>query len=282
MSCLPILSLYYHTCDVNYRVPLRGNQLLDFKNESLFQGKYEFPHIGYKPELAPPLEDGWGCCKLFRAADGEMMLEEFFCDAKDQEGKALPPDKARGVVLLLVGLGDSVEKNGHVAAHLASKGFSVHGMDYPGYGHSQRDAATGSNYLPGMVRDWGTDVCGAVIHWASQVKTRYPEGMKMFVVGPSIGGSTALRVCIEAPHIFNGAVLLCPAIQHEGLAILKFLAPVIAFLFPRLPVGAIGDDDIGSKNLANAERITQDRWRFNQPPFARTVTSSTSLQRLFV
>ena len=199
------------------------------------------------------------------------MLVEFYCNAKDPKGKALPEEKIRGVVLLLVGLGDSTEKNGHVAAHLASMGFSVHGIDYPGYGQSQRDAAKGSNYLPGMVDDWGTDVCGAVLHFASHVKTRYREGMKMFVVGPSIGGSTALRACIEAPHVFDGAVLLCPAIRHEGLAILKFLAPIIAFLFPRLPVGAIGDDDIGSKNLANAERITQDRWRFNQPPFARTV-----------
>jgi pimeloyl-ACP methyl ester carboxylesterase len=277
-ACLPMFSLYYRTCDVSYRVPLRGKQLLDFKNESLFEGKYKFPHVGYRPELAPPL-DGWGCCpacsrqnvRPFPAGDGKNVLQEFCCDAKDEKGKALPAAKARGVVILLVGLGDSVEKNGHVAAYLASKGFAVHGIDYPGYGQSQRDANMGSNYLPGMVSDWGTDVCGAVVRWASQVKARYPESMKMFVVGPSIGGSTALRACIEAPEVFDGAVLLCPAIQHEGLAVLKFLAPIIAFLFPRLPVGAIGDDDIGSKNLANAERITQDRWRFNQPPFARTV-----------
>ena len=26
-SCLPVWSVYYHTCDVSYRIPLRGSQV---------------------------------------------------------------------------------------------------------------------------------------------------------------------------------------------------------------------------------------------------------------
>ena len=142
-SCLPVLSLYFHTRDVSYRAPLSGSQLLDWKNESLFEGKYRFPHIGFKPELAPPTDAAWGNVRSFRTADGSDVVQEFWCPATDSGGNALPAHAVRGVVVLLVGLGDSVEKNGHLAAFLASKGFAVHGMDYPGYGQSQRDALMG-------------------------------------------------------------------------------------------------------------------------------------------
>jgi alpha-beta hydrolase superfamily lysophospholipase len=283
-TCLPIFSLYYHVCGVSYRAPLSGSQLLDWKNEALFKDKYAFPHLGYKPELAPSIEDGWGVSatyNLFPASDGKGMIQEFACPAQNGLGRALPKDKIRGIVIVLVGLGDSVEKNGHVARFLASKGYAVHGIDYPGYGRSQRDAKTGCEYVPGLVKDWGKEICGSVTHWAKDVRNRYPDAKRMFVVGPSIGGSTALRSCIEAPELFNGAVLLCPAIIFEGSPVLRMLAPIIAFFFPRLHVGEIGDDDIGSKNLANAERIVNDRWRYNRP-FLASTGNALSKQLLFV
>ena len=34
------------------------------------------------------------------------------------------------------------------------------------------------------------------------------QGMKTFIVGPSIGGSTALRCCIEQPDLFDGWTML--------------------------------------------------------------------------
>ena len=49
-------------------------------------------------------------------------------------------------------------------------------------------------------------------HWAGDIRTRYPTDKKMFVVAPSIGGSTALRVCVEEASLFDGAVLLCPGV----------------------------------------------------------------------
>ena len=37
-----------------------------------------------------------------------------------------------------------------------------------------------------------------------------------------------------------------------------------------MPIQKTGDDDIGSKNLANAERIINDKWRSNRPLLAST------------
>eukprot|EP00290_Baffinella_frigidus_P008403 CAMPEP_0180137618 /NCGR_PEP_ID=MMETSP0986-20121125/12342_1 /TAXON_ID=697907 /ORGANISM="non described non described, Strain CCMP2293" /LENGTH=510 /DNA_ID=CAMNT_0022079159 /DNA_START=44 /DNA_END=1576 /DNA_ORIENTATION=+ len=259
MSCMVAISaLYYRTCPVPYRINDPRKLTLDFKNQPL--QKYEHAHIGYKPELAPQnTHEGWDGQLLFTASDGKGKIVEFHTAAKGVEPHA--------VVLLLPGLGDTAHKFGHVASALAARDFAVHGMDYPGWGKSQSDAGSGSSYTPCLTYDWGKEVCEEVIFFARRLQKWYGD-VPMFIAGPSLGGGTALRCCMMAPDLFTGAVLLCPATKTDAQPFLQKIAPLIAWAAPRLAVGSIGDDDIGSRNLKVYEMIVNDQGKSNMPILA--------------
>eukprot|EP00286_Rhodomonas_abbreviata_P000018 CAMPEP_0181288068 /NCGR_PEP_ID=MMETSP1101-20121128/129_1 /TAXON_ID=46948 /ORGANISM="Rhodomonas abbreviata, Strain Caron Lab Isolate" /LENGTH=392 /DNA_ID=CAMNT_0023392153 /DNA_START=61 /DNA_END=1236 /DNA_ORIENTATION=+ len=297
-AVLATTSYYYHVCDVDYRVELSDSCIPKFQEQKL--EKYKFPHIGWKPDLFPPKTEGaWYETKPFLASDGKTVLQSFSSLPANLGGKrasvrelclrkgwrsdedlkrdlercpTLDPvaGSPKAVCILLAGLGDSIMRNGHLADILACKGFSAHGFDYPGWGMSQKQAGLGSECIPGLVYDWGKQICGEVIHFTNLLKKAYPPETKFFVCAASIGGATALRSCITNPDMFDGAVLLCPAIQSDVQPFLQAIAPILGRIFPRLYIGGLGDDDIGSRNLVGAWEILHDKGKSNVPLLAAT------------
>jgi hypothetical protein len=110
-----ISSLYYHTSPLSYRVPLRNDQKVDYLTQPL--SKYAFPHIGFKPELAPSRSRaGWHGRAPFIARDGKTILQEFFSFPYSASSTQQKP---KALCILFPGLGDSVERVAVFADELA-------------------------------------------------------------------------------------------------------------------------------------------------------------------
>mmetsp|Transcript_16827 Transcript_16827/g.40339 ORF Transcript_16827/g.40339 Transcript_16827/m.40339 type:complete len:408 (-) Transcript_16827:266-1489(-) len=296
-TMLACSSFYYHVCDVDYRIDVDESCIPKFQEQNL--DKYKFSHIGWKPDLFPPKrEAGWYETGPYIAKDGKTILQQFSSVPEELGGvrrsvrekclstkrtsaevklllEAFPDVKPvsgspKAVCILLAGLGDSVLRSAGLADTLACRGFAAHGFDYPGFGMSQQQAGLGSPCIPGYVKHWGKDICEEVVHFTKRVKKAYPPGTKCFVFAASIGGATALRSCIMEPQLFDGAVLLCPAILSDVKPFLQMIAPLIGLIFPRLFIGGLGDDDIGSRNLYGAWQIIHDPTKTNRPLLAVT------------
>lgn len=89
-----------------------------------------------------------------------------------------------------------------IARKLASAGYGVCAMDYPGFGLSDGLHC----YIPcfeSLVDD--------VIEQYSKIKEK-PEfrGLPSFLFGQSMGGAVALKVHLKQPKAWNGAVLMAP------------------------------------------------------------------------
>ena len=112
-------SIYFHSSPISYRIPLRKDQKVDYLKQPL--KKYAFPHIGFKPELAPTRSRaGWHGRAPFIAKDGKTILQEFFSFpySAARQGPFIP-DKPKALVIMFPGLGDSVERVAVFADELA-------------------------------------------------------------------------------------------------------------------------------------------------------------------
>ncbi|GAB2232918.1 hypothetical protein Droror1_Dr00011986 [Drosera rotundifolia] len=114
--------------------------------------------------------------------------------------KSSPP---KAVVCFCHGYGDTCTffLEG-IARNIASSGYGIFAMDYPGFGLS--DGLHG--YIPsfdGLVDD--------VIENFSKV-TESPEfrALPRFLFGQSMGGAVALKVHLKQPNVWNGAILVAP------------------------------------------------------------------------
>ncbi|KAH9739359.1 Hydrolase 4 domain-containing protein [Citrus sinensis] len=88
------------------------------------------------------------------------------------------------------------------ARKLASSGYGVFAMDYPGFGLS----AGLHGYIPSFDR-----LVDDVIEHYSKVK-EYPEfrTLPSFLFGQSLGGAVALKVHLKQPNAWSGAILVAP------------------------------------------------------------------------
>ncbi|XP_059450094.1 caffeoylshikimate esterase [Corylus avellana] len=89
-----------------------------------------------------------------------------------------------------------------IARKLASSGYGVFAMDYPGFGLSEGLHC----YIPSFDR-----LVDDVIEHYSKVKEN-PEfhTLPSFLFGQSLGGAVALKVHLKQPNAWDGAVLVAP------------------------------------------------------------------------
>lgn len=136
----------------------------------------------------------------------------------------LAPDPDNRRVLLA---GSLIEK-------LLALDIAVVGHDHPGHGRS-----TG---LHGYVdsHDHLRDVCIDVIkHFRNR---EYFRGKPGFLMGMSMGGTTAIRVCAKEPDLLDGVALFSPAVRPPDDMFgpygqfLKAISPILGFMVPKLPV----------------------------------------------
>lgn len=89
-----------------------------------------------------------------------------------------------------------------IARKLASSGYGVFAMDYPGFGLSEG--------LHGYIPSFDKLVDDVIEHYSKARENPEICNLPSFLFGQSMGGAVALKVHLKQPDAWNGAVLLAP------------------------------------------------------------------------
>jgi len=145
-----------------------------------------------------------------------------------------PAAAARGVVLIVHGLGEHIGRYEHVAAHLNAWGWNVVGYDHRGHGRSEG--------AKGRIRQWD-DLLRDLSLVIDLVRKKHPG--PLVLLGHSMGGMVAARFVAEGvPHPATPAyVAEAPAPPPAGPASpAPWYRPVDALVLssPALDIGMSG------------------------------------------
>ena len=144
------------------------------------------------------------------------------------------PDPAagpRGVLVLLNGQTEFIEKYFEVIDELRGRGFTVVTMDWRGQGGSDRFLADTRKGFVGNFHDYDEDL-NTLYHWLVVPSLR--SGEKPVALAHSMGGHNLLRYLVARPDSFARCVLCAPMIrvswrgQHEWLVRLVCAAQIRA------------------------------------------------------
>lgn len=156
----------------------------------------------------------------FTASDGDNIALQ---DWPLPEGEA-----ARGVVLIVHGLGEHAGRYDHVARRLNRWGFAVRGYDQ--YGHGESDGVRGGLPTSARLLDDLTDVI-------ESTRARMQTGLPLVLLGHSMGGLVAAcEVALRKARV-DALVLSSPALDPGLSALQKLLLSVVPRLAPNLTLG---------------------------------------------
>ncbi|XP_042491272.1 caffeoylshikimate esterase isoform X2 [Macadamia integrifolia] len=89
-----------------------------------------------------------------------------------------------------------------IARKLASSGYGVFAMDYPGFGLSEG--------LHGYIPSFDAIVDDVIEHYSKVKENPEFRNLPSFLFGQSMGGAIALKVHLKQPNAWDGAVLVAP------------------------------------------------------------------------
>ncbi|XP_010263961.1 PREDICTED: caffeoylshikimate esterase isoform X2 [Nelumbo nucifera] len=146
-------------------------------------------------------------CLLKIPYDGLKMKESYEVNSRGLEifSKSWLPEISplKAVVCFCHGYGDTctffVEG---IARKLASSGYGVFAMDYPGFGLSEG--------LHGYIPSFDRIVDDVIEHFSKVKENPEYQSLPSFLFGQSMGGAVALKVHLKQPKAWNGAILLAP------------------------------------------------------------------------
>jgi len=131
----------------------------------------------------------------------------------------------RARLVIAHGLGEHSGRYGTVAGRLLSRGISIWAPDHRGHGRSDGPRGHVSSFYQ-YVDDLHTMVALAREH--------LPEGMKIFLLGHSMGGLIALRFAVRFPGVIDGLIISSPAlgVPQKPSPILNGIARILSLLRP--------------------------------------------------
>lgn len=143
----------------------------------------------------------------------------------------LPAGSPRAVLLLVHGLADHSGRYQDFAAYFTKRGYAVCALDLRGHGNSAG--------IPGFV-DKFADFLTDLDLFVSQVRRDF-RGLRIFLVGHSIGGTIAVAYAVSHQSELAGLILSAPVLK-PGASITRrqtILARWLSALFPRMGVAPI-------------------------------------------
>ncbi|KAL5581812.1 hypothetical protein UlMin_014254 [Ulmus minor] len=184
---------------------------------------------------------------LFKTpTDGLKMEESYEVNSRGLEifSKSWLPEKSRtkAIVCFCHGYGDTCTFFFEgLARKLASYGYGVFAMDYPGFGLSEG--------LHGYIPSFDQLVDDAMEHYSKIKDNPDFNTLPSFIFGESMGGAVALKVHLKQPNAWNGAVLVAPmckiADDMTPPPLLKNILIGMAKLLPKMKL-------VPQKDLAEA------------------------------
>ncbi|XP_027100080.1 caffeoylshikimate esterase-like [Coffea arabica] len=189
-------------------------------------------------------------------SDGLKMKESYEVNSRGLEyfSKSwVPQTSPKAVVCLLHGYGDTCTFFFEgIARKLASSGYAVFAMDYPGFGLSEG--------LHGYIRSFNRLVDDVIEHYSKVKENPDFRGLPSFLFGESMGGAVALKMHLKQPNSWNGAVLVAPMCKiADDMVPSCFLRQVLigaAKLLPKRKLVPVKDlakfafRDVKKRNLA--------------------------------
>ncbi|XP_077243923.1 alpha/beta-Hydrolases superfamily protein isoform X2 [Tasmannia lanceolata] len=145
---------------------------------------------------------------LFKASHtGIKMKEEYVINSRGLEifSKSWIPETTplKATVFFCHGYGDTCTFFFEgIAKKLASSGYGVFAMDYPGFGLSDG--------LHGHIQSFDRLVDDVIEHFSKVKENPEYKSLPSFLLGQSMGGAVALRVHLKQPREWSGAVLVAP------------------------------------------------------------------------
>jgi alpha-beta hydrolase superfamily lysophospholipase len=155
-----------------------------------------------------------------------------------------PEGEARGVVVLVHGLGEHIGRYEHVAACLNEAGFALIGFDIPGHGHSEGTRGHTS------FEDASAEVDRAL----EEARKRFP-GKPLFLYGHSMGGAITLHYVLKRKPPVSGVVVTSPGLATgQPVPSSKvMLARIMARLMPSFTM----ENGLDLQNLSRDARVIQ-------------------------
>ncbi|KAK3131873.1 hypothetical protein QOZ80_6AG0512690 [Eleusine coracana subsp. coracana] len=185
-----------------------------------------------------------------------------------------PEDRRmKAIVCLCHGYGDTCTffLDG-ISRKIASAGYGVFAMDYPGFGLSEG--------LHGYIPCFDTLVDDVAGHFANVKGNPEHRGLPSFLFGQSMGGAVALKVHFKQPNEWNGAILVAPMCKIADDVVPPWpVQQVLIFLARLLPKGKL----VPQKDLAELafkEKKKQEQCSYNVIAYKDKPRLRTALEML--
>ncbi|KAL6641615.1 hypothetical protein ACP70R_019796 [Stipagrostis hirtigluma subsp. patula] len=181
--------------------------------------------------------------------------------------------RMKAIVCLCHGYGDTCSffLDG-IARKIASAGYGVFALDYPGFGLSEG--------LHGYIPSFDTLVDDVAEHFAKVKANPEHRGLPSFLFGQSMGGAVALKVHFKQPNEWNGAILVAPMCKISDDVVPPWpVQQVLIFMARLLPKEKL----VPQKDLAELafkEKKKQEQCSYNVIAYKDKPRLRTALEML--
>jgi alpha-beta hydrolase superfamily lysophospholipase len=147
-----------------------------------------------------------------------------------------PDTDPRGVVVLAHGLGEHARRYDHVAQRLGDSGLITYALDHRGHGRSG-----GKRVYLRDISEYTDD-----FHTLVGIAADDHPGLKLVVLGHSMGGGIVFSYGVEHPDDYTAMVLSGPVVDtQDAVSSAKmFVAKVLGKIAPGLPVEELPADAV--------------------------------------
>lgn len=174
----------------------------------------------------------------------------------------------KGVICLVHGLGEHVNRYNHVAKFFNENGYAMIGSDHSGHGQSGEKRGHAKSYSVYM---------DEIAQLLVEAEERYPN-VPTFLYGHSMGGNLALRYTIERHPNIHGLVVTGPFIQ------LAFEPPkatlFVGKLLRRVMPGFTQANDLNPNDVSSDPAVVQAY--IDDPLVHNKITFETAISLLEV
>jgi alpha-beta hydrolase superfamily lysophospholipase len=147
-----------------------------------------------------------------------------------------PDTDPRGVVVLAHGLGEHARRYDHVAQRLGDSGLITYALDHRGHGRSG-----GKRVYLRDISEYTDD-----FHTLVGIAAGEHPGLKLVVLGHSMGGGIVFTYGVEHPDDYTAMVLSGPVVATQDAVspVKMFVAKMLGKIAPGLPVEELPADAV--------------------------------------
>ncbi len=157
----------------------------------------------------------------------------------------LPDRNPKAVLLMLHGLAEHSGRYGNVVEYFVPRDYAVYGYDQRGHGKSQ-GARCYVDHFQDLIADLNTFVA---------MVNKFHPGLKVFIVGHSIGATVAVTYSVQYPNAVAG-LILSGAVLKPGESItplMKTMARILSAISPHMGVSPLDSSTISrDKSVVDA------------------------------